>query len=55
MERIVGGTAPDHEYYASVKKAHDGKLAAISTARKLARRCYHTLREIDPDVVYAMP
>jgi len=55
VERIVGGTAPDHEYYASVKKAHDGKLAAISTARKLARRCYHTLREIDPDVVYAMP
>ncbi|MBV8985863.1 MAG: IS110 family transposase [Acidimicrobiia bacterium] len=49
------GTAPDHEYYARVKKAHDGKLAAISTARKLARRCYHTLRDIDPDVVYAMP
>jgi len=24
-------------------------------ARKLARRCYHTLREMDPEVVYAMP
>ena len=48
-------TAPDHGYYAAVKKTHDGKLAAISVARKLARRCYHTLRALDPDVVYAMP
>jgi transposase len=48
-------TAPDHDYYASVKQRHDGKLAAIAMARKLARRCYHTLRSIDPDQVYAMP
>jgi transposase len=48
-------TAPDHDYYARVKQAHDGKLAAISVARKLARRCYHTLRHLDPDLVYAMP
>lgn len=47
--------APDHAYYASVKKAHDGKIAAMSIARKLARRCYHTLRAVDPDLVYAMP
>jgi transposase len=46
--------SPDHDYYAAVKKAHDGKLAAISMARKLARRCYHTLRSLDPEVVYAM-
>jgi transposase len=46
--------APDHAYYASVKKAHDGKIAAMSIARKLARRCYHTLRNLDPDIVYAM-
>ena len=39
----------------AVKKRHDGKMAAISMARKLARRCYHTLRSIDPEVVYAMP
>jgi transposase len=45
--------APDYPYYAAVKKTHDGKLAAISIARKLARRCYHTLRSIDPDMVYA--
>lgn len=48
-------TSPDREYYQSVKQAHDGKLAAICMARKLARRCYHTLRELDPEVVYAMP
>jgi len=47
--------SPDHDYYAAVKAAHDGKLAAISMARKLTRRCYHTLRSIDPDLVYAMP
>jgi transposase len=46
--------SPDHAYYAAVKKAHDGKIAAISMARKLARRCYHTLRSVDPDLVYAM-
>jgi transposase len=47
--------APDHDYYAAVKEAHDGKIAAMSIARKLARRCYHTLRALDPEVVYAMP
>jgi transposase len=48
-------TSPDRAYYQAVKQAHDGKLAAIAMARKLARRCYHTLRQIDPEVVYAMP
>lgn len=48
-------TAPDHDYYAAVKQAHNGKVAAVSIARKLARRCYHTLRSLDPEVVYAMP
>ncbi|MDQ3641897.1 MAG: IS110 family transposase [Actinomycetota bacterium] len=48
-------TSPDREYYQATKQAHDGKLAAICMARKLARRCYHTLREMDPEVVYAMP
>ena len=48
-------TAPDHEYYSAVKKAHDAKLAAISIARKIARRCYHTLRSVDPEMVYAIP
>ncbi|MDQ6615001.1 MAG: IS110 family transposase [Actinomycetota bacterium] len=48
-------TSPDYAYYQAVKQAHDGKLAAIAMARKLARRCYHTLRNLDPDVVYAIP
>ena len=48
-------TSPDRDYYQSVKAAHDGKLAAISMARKLARRCYHTLRSIDSTEVYAVP
>ncbi len=47
--------SPDHGYYASVKKRHDGKIAAISVARKLARRCYHVLREVDSELVYAIP
>ena len=47
--------SPDHDYYAQVKKRHGGKIAAISVARKLTRRCYHILREIDPDQVYAIP
>ena len=48
-------TAPDNAYYAKVKAAHNGKVAALSIARSLARRCYHTLRSLDPDLVYAMP
>jgi transposase len=47
--------SPDHAYYTAVKDRHDGKLAAIAVARQLARRCYHILRNLDPDVVYAMP
>ena len=45
--------APDYAYYRSVKQRHDGKLAALAVARKLARRCYHTLRSIDAQEVYA--
>jgi transposase len=48
-------TSPDRGYYRSVKAAHDGKLAGISMARKIAKRCYHVLRNLEPDVVYAMP
>ncbi|HEX2399868.1 MAG TPA: IS110 family transposase [Mycobacterium sp.] len=47
--------SPDHDYYAAVKDRHDGKIAAISVARQFARRCYHVLRNVDPDIVYAMP
>jgi transposase len=47
--------SPDHEYYQAVRARHDGKVAALSVARKLARRCYHTLRVMDPELVYAIP
>lgn len=47
--------SPDHGYYTTVKDRHDGKLAAISVARKFARRCYYLLRNMAPDVVYAVP
>jgi transposase len=45
--------APDHAYYSAIKQRHDGKLAALAMSRKLARRCYHTLRALDPQEVYA--
>jgi transposase len=48
------GGSPDHAYYSAVKQRHGGKIAAISMARKLALRCYHTLRNLNPDVVYAI-
>lgn len=48
-------TSPDREYYQSVKQRHDGKLAAICVARKLARRSYHILRAMEPNEVYAIP
>jgi transposase len=47
--------SPDHDYYLSVKARHDGKRAAISMARKLALRCFHILRSMDSELVYAMP
>jgi transposase len=49
------GRSPDHAYYAKVKDRHDGKIAAISVARQLARRSYHVLRAVDPELVYAIP
>ena len=49
------GRSPDHDYYAAVKKVHGGKVAAISVARKLARRCFHILRALDRHAVYAIP
>lgn len=47
--------SPDHDYYADVKEHLNGKLATISMARKLARRCFHVLRAVDPDEIYATP
>jgi transposase len=38
-------TSPDYAYYAALRSRLTAKQAALSVARKLARRCYHTLRE----------
>jgi transposase len=45
-------SSPDHGYYQDVKARHGGKIAAMSLARKILRRCFHTLRELDPEIVY---
>jgi transposase len=42
-------SSPDHGYYVSVRERLGGKRPALSVARKLARRCYHTLRELGDD------
>jgi transposase len=44
--------SPDHPYYQAVKARHDGKIATLAVARKLARRCYHTLKAIPPEHIY---
>jgi hypothetical protein len=38
--------SPDHGYYDGVRDRLGGKRAALSMARKLARRCHHILREL---------
>ena len=38
--------APDYAYYTAVRARRGGGLATLSVARKIARRCYHTLREL---------
>jgi transposase len=38
--------SPDHDYYVEVRDRLGGKRPALSVARKLARRCYHSLRTL---------
>jgi transposase len=47
--------SPDHAYYQTVRARLGGKLAALSMARKLARRCYHALRELDDQAWQVVP
>jgi transposase len=47
--------SPDHAYYARVKDRHGGKIAAIAVARQFTRRCYHILRDLESEIVYAIP
>lgn len=46
--------SPDHDYYVAMREHLGGKRPALSVARKLARRCYHTLRELG-DQAWAPP
>jgi len=39
-------SSPDHDYYIRLADRLGGKRPALSVARKLIRRCYHTLREL---------
>jgi len=39
-------SSPDHDYYKAVHGRLQGRWAVLSVARKLVRRCYHTLREM---------
>jgi transposase len=39
-------TSPDYAYYQRLRQRLDAHIAFITIARKLARRCYHTLREV---------
>ena len=43
--------APDYGYYTATRERRDGGLATLSVARKLARRCYHTLRELEEEAL----
>jgi transposase len=47
-------TSPDHAYYLQVRDRLGGNRAALAVARKLARRCYHTLAALG-DQAFAPP
>ena len=43
--------APDYGYYTAFRARRGAGLATLSVARKLARRCYHTLRELGDEAL----
>ena len=43
--------APDYRYYAAARDRRNAGLATLSVARKLARRCYHTLRDLGEEAL----
>jgi transposase len=47
-------SSPDHASYLQVKGRLGGNRATLAVARKLARRCYHTLGTLG-DLAYAPP
>ncbi len=43
--------APDYGYYQATRDRRNAQLATLSVARKLTRRCYHTLRELGEEAL----
>jgi hypothetical protein len=50
-----GERSPDREYYLQVKERIGGNRACLALARKLLKRCYHTLRELGDDALAPPP
>ncbi len=44
-------TSPDREYYLQAAEQLGGNRACLALARKLLKRCYHTLRELGEDAL----
>lgn len=43
--------APGYDYYSAVRSRRNAGLATVPVARKLARRAYHTLRDLGEDAL----
>jgi hypothetical protein len=44
-------SSPDREYYLQAAEKLGGNRACLALARKLLRRCHHTLRELGDDAL----
>jgi hypothetical protein len=53
--RAARRTSPDHGYYPVVHGRIDGNRAALSMARKIARRSHHSLRDLGDAAVEPVP
>lgn len=49
--RCASRGGPNHDYYLAVKQRRDGRRAALSVARKLARQIRHTLIALGDDAI----
>ncbi len=47
--------SPDREYYLQAAEKLGGNRACLALARKLLKRCYHTLRELGEDALAPPP
>jgi transposase len=48
-------SAPEHDYYATVKERIDGKRAALAQARRIVRQACHILTELGDDAFTIVP